>query len=391
MHSHEGKSLKSDEKLKHQPSESAYLNDKWIAASALQKAIRRGNSSIAKDAAQALAALSPPMLWRRIACTALEDIAPLDIDVVTTALSRTLTLTNLDTLIERLCEAVKDRSTDYLTSIIQYAPDLEGVRDKWPGDLQRPDYPWEIISGSDIEIRAMLAWHQAGTASVPSDSLAYRRGSPSQVFEGFIEAGIPEGLVRACADALRRLRNPLPLFYPLLWQDISNCVRQETTDTVPAAPELVHGIPLYALGGHTRMGKQAISKWAGRSAMAHSPEKLGVSATCWRKAAELGVFHVESAVIRPALRWDMRGPSPGNNLNMDPTLDDPFQWDVGGDLRLRAIEADFATIGFPLRAIPDFLEAVAASLSELDLIRTELIERHVQMLGRQRASLGANQ
>ena len=47
--------------------------------------------------------------------------------------SRTLTLTNLDTLIERLCEAVKDRSTDYLTSIIQYAPDLEGVRDKWPG------------------------------------------------------------------------------------------------------------------------------------------------------------------------------------------------------------------------------------------------------------------
>jgi len=139
------------------------------------------------------------------------------------------------------------------------------------------------------------------------------------------------------------------------------------------------------------MGKQAISKWAGRSAMAHSPEKLKVSATCWRKAAELGVFHVESAVIQPALRWDMRGPSSGNDLDMDPTLDDPFQWNVGGDLRRRGIEADFAAVRFPLEAIPDFLETVTANMPELDIIRTELIEQRAQMLERQGASLGAKQ
>ena len=63
----------------------------------------------------------------------------------------------------------KRSASCYLVSIVQYAPDLRSIRSKWAGDLTEADYPHEFIAGSDIEIRAILAWHRAGTEKVPGE------------------------------------------------------------------------------------------------------------------------------------------------------------------------------------------------------------------------------
>src|ERR1035438_4100970 len=62
----------------------------WIAMSALQKAIRRGQDGLAQRAAATLLSTSPERLWRRCGCIAFEDIGVADLDtvaVVTTAVA----------------------------------------------------------------------------------------------------------------------------------------------------------------------------------------------------------------------------------------------------------------------------------------------------------------
>lgn len=48
--------------------------EKWLASSALQKAIRRGNREIAALAAETLLAVAPDYVWRRLPTICLEDI-----------------------------------------------------------------------------------------------------------------------------------------------------------------------------------------------------------------------------------------------------------------------------------------------------------------------------
>jgi hypothetical protein len=354
-----------------------YLCDKWLAASAMQKAIRRGDTQVAQAAAAAARRLDPAMFFRRLACTAIEDVAPTDVELIVSALTANRT-TDIDDVVAGLCAAPKERSTDYLVSSIQHHPDLAMIRAKWGGDLTEADYPYEIIEGSDIERRALLAWNRAGTVAAPG-ALPAKAGNASGVFEEFRQAGIPAALVDACETALRKLRNPLPLFHPLLWDAINKAKRVWTENPPSGTPSLIHGIPLYALGHHTRLGKRAISLWVdkGRN-LTLALAKLAVPTKCWRQAAELGVFFVESAVVRPSLHWDVRQlPSGAVNLDQDPTYDDPGQWDVGSYLRDRGIVSDFAAIGFPATAIPAFLEVVSENLPRLDVIRAAIIEREV--------------
>src|SRR6266516_3737456 len=53
----------------------------WIAMSALQKAIRRGQEHLALRAAATLLHVSPERLWRRCGCIAFEDVGVADLDL----------------------------------------------------------------------------------------------------------------------------------------------------------------------------------------------------------------------------------------------------------------------------------------------------------------------
>jgi replication-associated recombination protein RarA len=55
--------------------------DRYIALSALQKAIRRGNEDLALRAAMNLMISGPQAIWRRLGIIAFEDVGVANIDV----------------------------------------------------------------------------------------------------------------------------------------------------------------------------------------------------------------------------------------------------------------------------------------------------------------------
>jgi hypothetical protein len=56
--------------------------NRWIASSALQKAIRRGDTALAERAAFVLHREDCSATWRRLIAIAFEDVGPADLDVV---------------------------------------------------------------------------------------------------------------------------------------------------------------------------------------------------------------------------------------------------------------------------------------------------------------------
>src|ERR1700722_11604245 len=100
--------------------------DPWILTSLLQKAIRRGETEIAKRAANTLFALKGSAIWRRYMIIAFEDIGVGSIDAVVATVAAA---SDADfrkqfagparvavALAGLLAEAAKDRSSDPLFS-----------------------------------------------------------------------------------------------------------------------------------------------------------------------------------------------------------------------------------------------------------------------------------
>ena len=113
--------------------------DRWVAMSALQKAIRRGQVETAKRAVRTLLVTGKvEAVWKRLLIIGFEDIGLGSIDallmVCALASEKTIRseyeseLAALDAVVTALCKAPKDRSADLLYSIARFDPALSGFR-----------------------------------------------------------------------------------------------------------------------------------------------------------------------------------------------------------------------------------------------------------------------
>jgi hypothetical protein len=112
--------------------------DRYVALSALQKAIRRGYEDLALRAAMNLMIGGPHAIWRRLGIIAFEDIGVGNIDAVgwvTVVIGRPEVRKRLggewkvaDFLIRILCRSAKCRATDDLVHLIERDPALAELR-----------------------------------------------------------------------------------------------------------------------------------------------------------------------------------------------------------------------------------------------------------------------
>ena len=93
---------------------------------------------------------------------------------------------------------------------------------------------------------------------MPSDWLEKRTGDLEDLFWVFERMGVPMTLLEACQVASRRMRNTLPVMMPLVWTEFSRSKSDMVHQVVISRERVVRGVPTYALGGHTRLGKKAI-------------------------------------------------------------------------------------------------------------------------------------
>lgn len=245
--------------------------DQWLLASAMQKAIRRGEINTALRAGYALWNIDRPRFWRRLHIVALEDTGVADIE----SLIQTLTATAQPYwrrkwgdlrvglyLTQLLCRSVKSRMADSLFIQAQCSPAYATLRSDL---INAPaDHLADRAMDEDVPLveRALAVWFLAGTKKYPSDHLPVRVGDPDYASAVLSLLNVPHDLTHACIGVMSRTSWPLAIMAPLIWQYVEDQRTQAIIRNEEIAPvQQVDGIPLYAMDMFTRSGQASFRHW----------------------------------------------------------------------------------------------------------------------------------
>jgi hypothetical protein len=278
--------------------------DRWLLASLLQKAVRRGDVTIARRAAHHLLMVDPSRLWRRLMTIGLEDIGIGDVEAAAeligiAALPQVRTLfaspaQAVDMAVRRACEAVKDRTGDHFGSL---ARDVSGSAEVNGLDEASVNALGAVLASPHLSWRRRLHaatllgdWAEARAAS-RIEKFAFA----AEIFEAL---DVPENLIAACAVYVARARDALPIFVPFgwcLWRGLGAAMAI-TSHALPQT-EWVGELPSYAFDPlHTRLGRRAIDLWL-RSYLQKPPfDGRQVSIALW---------NMEAALCARTLRWPL--------------------------------------------------------------------------------------
>jgi hypothetical protein len=334
------------------------LCDRWLAASALQKAIRRGDALTAERAVRTLYRYDPRSAWRRLLIIAYEDIGIGDLGAVIAATLRSAKARGGRGAVEDeaaalttsriLAAAAKDRSADLLFAIVLHDPSLETARSTCRSvSLARR---LECVADPTLSCpeRALAAWHSSGV-----EERGERRvgpGDPGGLMRSYAELGVPEQLLEAVVLVLKKTREPFVLMLPLLWLEAAKGETEIVDSPVPPS-SLINGVPLCAIDKHTRLGRQAIRRFARESAeiaqflMKHARGSRD-------EALGMAVFYADGALTQPAL-----------------------QWRRSAEIATAGVAADFDKVKVAASAGVALIRLVSAHIADLDAIRLQLLSQ----------------
>lgn len=247
----------------------AQPSNKWVASSAWQKSIRRGDVQTAKIMATALWRHESAYPWRRIGVVALEDVGAANPHLVTQIMYalkskkwREQQGGDLKVLLyftESLALSLKDRVSCDLEIWADQDPELASVREELAG-YSRDALKTLASEPQEDLVRAHLAMrYLAGTKKFPGKNLV--SGRPGY-FEDVIEVSHALGLSeehRTLLGMMRSRGGSMPLSFPYaLWL-------KHTTEAVGILQDPVQDLgavgpyPSHAFDLHCFQGKRAIS------------------------------------------------------------------------------------------------------------------------------------
>jgi hypothetical protein len=284
--------------------------DRWLASSALQKTIRRGEVILAQRAARTLFDADQSSLWRRLLVIAFEDVGIGSIDAIvevaslaaSAALRRDAGGEEAAVLsaCRLLAEAPKDRSADLLMTVVMHEPSLESLRALCQS-LSR-DRRLEMVAdgAKPLTERAIAAWFSCGLGS--PDVRRVGAGGIAALAGAYSQLGVPARLIDAIGVAARQTRSPLALFVPLL-----SLAAKGPTSLLehPLPPAALHGgAPLYALDMHTRLGREAIRRFGDENAAIARFVRTRAPRIRNDAALQLATFYADSARVSRRLMWE---------------------------------------------------------------------------------------
>jgi hypothetical protein len=167
----------------------------------------------------------------------------------------------------------------------------------------------------------------------------------------FRELGVPEELLAATGIAAARTREPITVMVPLIWLMAARSKKQVCDCAVPPLVE-AGGVPLYALDKHTRLGREAIWRFACENESVRACLGRFVPASQRRTGAYVAAFYVDAAPLARRLFWDQ-----------------------SEALETFGIERDLYHACTPLDGIWPLLEAMRAHLKHLNGLRAQVLAR----------------
>lgn len=240
--------------------------DRWIARSALQKAVRRGQGELAVRALATLVREDRRNVWRHLIVIALEDVGVGNADLcaqiiaaqrdtgwrqsvggdwyVLAGIVQLLAASNhCQANCDLLLKAKNDPACEALI-----AASLEA---NWP-ELR------DVITDSSIPLteRAIAALGMGGGLA-PSQQIS----DPHGLYEILAELGHFGHIVAMCRKAWKASHNPMALLMPLLWQSQSKLRVSRANDDPVGKAQFLNGVPGYALDQFTRVGNDAFRRF----------------------------------------------------------------------------------------------------------------------------------
>jgi hypothetical protein len=335
------------------------LCDRWVASSAMQKSIRRGDRLTAQRALRTLYQHDPSSAWRRLLIVACEDvgIGALDAAVITAARSaNTKALREMGrdeaaalAAAQLLVEAPKDRSADLLFAIALHDPALEVMRSRCRSVSAARRLEFVADPTLSLPERALAVWFSSGIESRGEQRVG--PGDLGALTRTFAELGVPERLLEAVSVAIKKAREPFALLLLLLWL-VAAGSETGIADSPLAPSALINGVPHYALDKHTRLGCQAIGRFAKENAeIARFLTKRGCGSGDDR-ALRMAVFYADGTLTRPTLRWRH-----------------------SAELTASGVAADFHVVHVRADLGAELVELVVAHIAHLHSIRSQLLSR----------------
>jgi hypothetical protein len=333
--------------------------DRWLALSAMQKAIRRGDSLTAQRALRTLYQFDRSSTWRRLLIIACEDIGIGALGAVVMTATRCANAKALRetgreaaaalATAQMLAEASKDRSADLLFAVALHDPALEIMRLRCRSVSVARRLEFVADPTLSLPERALAVWHSSGVESWGEPRVG--PGDLRALMQTYAELGVPERLLQALAVVIKKAREPFALLLPLLWLAAAGS-ETELLDAPLAPAGLIDGVPLCALDRHTRLGRQAIGRFARQNTQIAQFLSERSCSSGDDGALRMAVFYADGALTRPTLRW---------RHSAEPTA--------------AGVAADFHKVHVAADVGAELVELVAAHIADLDSIRIQLLSR----------------
>lgn len=243
--------------------------DRYLAASLLQKAIRRSETEWALQAAQRLNDIDPSFLWRRLCITLFEDVGLLNeelaISVLASAPRRGYARASWPVvayLVRRLCKAPKTQVANHLIHLaIWDGGETEAQSDfadlSWTGGLD-----WILDPNASAVQKARAAWMLSGLAPGKSHEPQLHPEADRErllvELDGLLESPRLSFIARHGA---RTTQLPLPLAAVIERIERPRGLFIAEPDTFRPW-HLIAALPSWAFDQHTRAGAEALRSFA---------------------------------------------------------------------------------------------------------------------------------
>jgi hypothetical protein len=334
--------------------------DVWLAASVLQKAVRRGDEEVAQRAALTLYRWRGNSTWRRLAVIACEDVGIASTEAVSRTIgwafdpdfgARRRELDALLGAVSELAATPKDRSADLLASTVHHHPCFEQTRNEIGGMPLSRRIDIAADASADFHRRAVAAWYASGVEWGYESRVG--KGDLLALLSAYQSLGVPHSWLQAVQLAAKRTREPLTVMLPLLWLQLPRTGGEIIRCALPATRR-VSGLPSYGLDKHSRAGKAALRSFATENSEVRQTVERWVPKRNARAAVEWGAFYADAVSLAKRLSWPR-----------------------GHEIERLGIEADLLNAGIPQEGIKAIRDVIADNLDHLNDIRERMLIAHL--------------
>jgi len=272
--------------------------DPWSASSLLQKAIRRGDTDLAQRAASLFYRYRGTAIFRRLLHIAIEDVGIANIALVSEIATlvtdkplRDILGSDIELIHDtcgKLASSPKDRSADYLDSIVRWANLAPSTYERETGVGRLVSNAAQLLRQCTIDRNNQSTISEAAVHQLLDKDWTARNPSLENI------------IVRAA----KCRAYPFTLMLMPLWSVLAaeNLEVSAATQSLPE-PEWLDGVPLFVFDKHTAIGKAAISRLASENPDMRRMLSRWVAAPHRIQVAEIAAFYADAMPVSRKFRW----------------------------------------------------------------------------------------